>query len=216
MPEGAETENTAEGTQEDSLPSLEQEYNNIFNSLKTTYQAFVNSYLESYDSKKAATAAGYSSKSAVKQGSRLCRNKNISLLVSLRQRINSLRGKITTAWVLEELKTRYERCVGEGKEQAATANLNLIGQHLSMFGKGKDEGKGDLHLHKHKYVNYPPVPESIQAWVDQMREVGYEAALPVKEEDDETNRGGGRATKDVSNVPVVEHVTPVTSEGKDE
>ncbi|GAH21357.1 unnamed protein product, partial [marine sediment metagenome] len=33
---------------------------------------------------------------------------------------------------------RCEKCVTDGKEQAATSNLNLIGQHLGMFGKGKD------------------------------------------------------------------------------
>ena len=178
---GTETENTAEGTQEDSIETLEREYKEVFSRLKTKYQGFVTSYLQSFDGRKAAEDVGYSKKSAAKQGLRLCRNKSISLLIRLQQRINSLRGKITTAWVLEELKTRYERCVTEDKEQAATANLNLIGQYLGMFGKGKEGG--DLHLHEHKkYVNYPPVPASIQEWVDQMKEIGYEAALPIQEE----------------------------------
>jgi len=177
MDDNTETKNDVVGIDEDTIGSLEEAYNNTFNRLKTSYQVFVNEYLSTLDSKKAAVKAGYSKKSAIKQGSRLCRNRNISLCIGLQQRINSVRGKVTVSWVLTELKERYETCVKEGKQQAATANLNLIGQHLGMFGKERD--KGDLHLHAHKYVNYPPVPESIGAWVDQMREVGYDAALPI-------------------------------------
>ena len=230
MPEEEKTENTAEGTQEDSIQALEEEYKEVFNGLKTKYQGFVTSYLQSFDGRKAAEAVGYSKKSAAKQGLRLCRNKSISLLIRLQQRINSLRGKITKAWILDELKTQYEACVGDHKYQTATRILELLGQHLGMFGKGKEGG--DLHLHDHKkYVNYPPVPESIQAWVDQMKEVGYDAALPVKEEgkDEQEGRKGTNAdetriTKDVpsvakgqgrsdeANTSVLEHVTPVTSE----
>lgn len=212
-----ETQNTSEGTQEDSIETLEIEYKNIFNRLKTTYQAFVTDYLKTFDSKVSAIAAGYSSKSAVKQGSRLCRNKNISLCISLQQRINSLRGKITSAWVIKELKKRYKACVLDKREQAATANLNLIGQHLGMFGKGKEGG--DLHLHDHKkYVNYPPVPESIAAWVEQMKQVGYEAALPVeggKDGESDNGTNGATPTKEGRRRQGIDTVMPVTSEEED-
>lgn len=182
MPPG-EMDNTE--IQEDSVQILEEEYKTIFSRLKTTYQAFVTDYLKTFDSKQSAIAAGYSPKSAVKQGSRLCRNEFISQCVRLQQRINSLRSKLSTAWVMSELKARYDACVTEGKHQAATRCLELIGQHLGMFGKGEKDKSGDLHLHQH-YVDYPPVPESIQAWVEQMKEVGYEAALPEP-------TGGGEA-----------------------
>ena len=96
---------------------------------------------------------------------------------------------------MTELKARYERCVAEGKEQAATRNLELMGQQLGMFGKGEKE-RGDLHLHSHKYVNYPPVPESIQAWVEQMRKVGYEAQLPENTQQTEGHNEPGDTKED--------------------
>ncbi|GAH13177.1 unnamed protein product, partial [marine sediment metagenome] len=52
MPESQETENTSEGTQEDSIEVLEQEYDNTFKRLKTTYQAFITEYLKTFDSKQ--------------------------------------------------------------------------------------------------------------------------------------------------------------------
>lgn len=177
MVDTVETENTAEGTQEDSIEVLEQEYQDIFGRLKTAYQVFVTEYIKTLNAGKSASAAGYSKNSSYKQGVRLCRNQHISQCVTLQQRINSIKGKVTTAWILKELKTRYDACVIAGRDQSAIRCLELIGQHLGTFGKGKD--KRSLHLHNHKYVNYPPVPESIQAWVQQMREVGYTAKLPV-------------------------------------
>lgn len=187
MPPG---EMDSKETQEDSIESLEQEYKMVFNGLKTKYQGFVTSYLQSFDGRKAAEDVGYSKKSAAKQGLRLCRNEFISQCIRLQQRINSLRSKLSTAWVMTELKARYDTCVTEKKHQAATRCLELIGQHLGMFGKGEKDKGGDLHLHQH-YVDYPPVPESIQAWVEQMKEVGYEAALPVTPVTSEEKDGKG-------------------------
>ena len=67
IPEGEETENTGEGTQEYSIEILEEDYNNAFKHLKTPYQAFVTEYLKTFDGKVSAIAAGYSKKGAYKQ-----------------------------------------------------------------------------------------------------------------------------------------------------
>jgi len=165
-------------TQEDTIESLQAEYDNLFNKLRTQRQVFFLKWLETRNVKKSATEAGYSSKTAIVQGSRLLRSDTISKLVTLSTRLLALRSRISQDWIMAELKVNYEVCVKEGKHQAATRNLELMGQQLGMFGKGEKEKGGDLHLHAHKYVNYPPVPESIKAWVDQMKEIGYEAQLP--------------------------------------
>lgn len=163
------------------LEQLESEYKQRLSKLQPLQARFVEEYLIDLNASDAAKRAGYSHKTAYNQGSRLCRRHKISSLVSLATEIRSRRTQTTQDWVLLQLREQYTKADEEKARSAANRALELIGQHLGMFGKGKDEGGKHLHLHKDQYVNYPPVPESVKEWIDQMKEIGYDAGIePVK------------------------------------
>lgn len=121
---------------------------------------FVQEYLVDLNATQAAIRAGYSSKTAQEQGSRLLSNVMVQEAVKAAQDARSERTELTQDWVLDRLKEVTERCMqheavldregnatGEYTFNATGANkaIELIGKHLGMFKDkveltGKDQG----------------------------------------------------------------------------
>lgn len=111
-------------------------------------QRFVDEYLYDLNATQAAIRAGYSTKTAGQQASRLLTNVNIQGEIAAQQRDRAARAEVTKDWVLRRLVSVAERCLQheeaededgeptgqfEFQPQAATRALELVGKHLGMF-----------------------------------------------------------------------------------
>jgi phage terminase small subunit len=118
---------------------------------------FVEECLIDLNGSEAARRAGYSKKTADRQGSRLLRKPLIAACIDQARQVRSRRTGTTSDWVLQELRANYEKCIqkrpvldrqGGGTgiyryDPAATNRaLELIGKHLGMFHKGGEGGGG--------------------------------------------------------------------------
>lgn len=130
-------------------------------------EAFVREYLVDLNATQAAIRAGYSEKTAVKQGSRLLTNADIRTRIEELQRKRAEKLELDAGWVLKRLKDISDRCMtaepvmafnydtkqleetGEYKFDSTGANkaTELIGKHLGMF-IDKHEVTGNLVVFK--------------------------------------------------------------------
>lgn len=132
--------------------------------LTAKQQRFVEEYLIDLNATQAAIRSGYSEKTAQEQSSRLLSKAIISEAVNAAQSKKSDSLGITTDWILDGLKTNFERAMqavevldrkgnptGEYEYQGSVANraLELLGKHRGMFSDkveltGKDGGPVQL------------------------------------------------------------------------
>ena len=109
---------------------------------------FVEEYLIDLNATQAAIRAGYSAKTANREGSRLLSNVDIAAAISERQQAVSNKLELSAEWVLEKLVENANRAMqavavtdsegaptGEYKYEGNVANrsLELLGKHLGMF-----------------------------------------------------------------------------------
>ena len=121
------------------------------------YERFCHEYIIDHNGTKAATRAGYSEHTAAQQACRILKKPEVQeRIVELEANICESLG-LTAATVLHDLMKVAERCMQavpvmewnyELREMVATGEyqfdskganraLELLGQHLGMFGKGK-------------------------------------------------------------------------------
>ena len=125
--------------------------------LNIRQEKFVLEYLKDGNATRAATAAGYSAKTAHVQGCNLLKHPNVAeALLRARETVAEeavAAAVISVEWVLKGLKDNFERAMqhvpvmewssdkhtmvetGEYTYQGSVANkaLELVGRHLSMF-----------------------------------------------------------------------------------
>lgn len=92
---------------------------------------FVTEYLRNFNATEAATAAGYSEKTAYSQGSRLLKEPEIQAMVRerLRERIEKI--DLTAGVVLDKLKgIAFDYAAKDADRIKA---LELLGRHLQLF-----------------------------------------------------------------------------------
>ncbi len=109
---------------------------------------FVAEYLVDLNATQAAIRAGYSTRTADRQGHRLLKNAEVEAAVDAGMSARRVHTELTEAWTLERLREVVDRCMEakpildrEGKPtglfrfNAAGANraLELIGRHFGMF-----------------------------------------------------------------------------------
>ena len=121
------------------------------------YERFCYEYIIDHNGTKAATRAGYSEHTAAQQACRILKKPDVQArIVELEADVCESLG-LTAAKVLNDLMTVTQRCMqavpvlewnyelremvetGEYQFDSKGANkaLELLGQHLGMFGKGK-------------------------------------------------------------------------------
>lgn len=121
--------------------------------LSAKQEIFCREYLVDLNATQAAIRAGYSEKTAVKQGSRLLTNADISVRVKELQEERMQQLGLDAYWVLKRLKDISDRALqavpvtewdhlnkeyretGEYQFDGASANraTELIGKHIGMF-----------------------------------------------------------------------------------
>lgn len=118
------------------------------NTLTRKQALFVSEYLVDLNATQAAIRAGYSRRTADRQGHRLLKNAEIHGAVQTAMHARREHSELSEAWVLERLREVVDRCMESkpvldphGKPSgfypfnAAGANraLELIGRHFGMF-----------------------------------------------------------------------------------
>ena len=142
---------------------------------------FIQLYPKSLNATKAAEDAGYSKKSAFVQGSRLLSNAKVHEAIKALLDERSEKTKITSEYVLTNLKEVVERCMqrspvmvfdraekemvqkvdDDGRDvwefDSAGANraLELIGKHLGMF-----TDRHDITLRQPEPIEYVPAKKT--------------------------------------------------------
>lgn len=96
-------------------------------------RAFVEAYLVSLNAADAARQAGYSPKTANREGSRLLSNVDVQAAIAAAQAERSRRTEVTQDWVLGALRAEASDR-GEGSSHSARVSaLSQLGKHLGMF-----------------------------------------------------------------------------------
>lgn len=94
---------------------------------------FVEEYLVDLNATQAAIRAGYSAKTADKQGSQLLGKTRVAAEIAKRQTARSEAAQVTQEYVLQRLIIEAER-EGEGASHSARVSAaSLLGKHLGMF-----------------------------------------------------------------------------------
>jgi len=102
-------------------------------SLTPKQARFAQEYLIDLNATQAAIRAGYSPKRADQSGYQLLSNIEIQAAIEKGQAKIAEKNDISIKWVLDNLKTVADRCVGGKDSAGANRSLELIGKHLGMF-----------------------------------------------------------------------------------
>lgn len=123
---------------------------------------FVKEYLVDLNATRAATAAGYSEKTAKQQGSRLLTNVDVAAKLAEVSQKRAEKLDISAEYVLGMIKQTIERCsqgmevldregepTGEWKEDsfAVLKGCELLGKHLKLFTERVEHGGNVEHTH---------------------------------------------------------------------
>jgi hypothetical protein len=96
-------------------------------------QRFVAEYLLDLNAAAAARRAGYSERTADRQGHQNLRKPEIADAVSEAQRERAERVELTQDWVLDRLRHESQLTGKDASHSARVAALKLLGLHLGMF-----------------------------------------------------------------------------------
>ena len=133
------------------------------NNLTAKQQRFVEEYQVDLNATQAAIRVGYSKKTATQSASRLLTNVNVQkALESGREELSRKTG-MSAAWVLEELRKRYNALVDENNHSGSCKPLELIGKHFVMF--------SDKHIHTG--LNDGPIETRDLTEIERARAVGF-------------------------------------------
>lgn len=126
-------------------------------------RAFVEAYLVSLNAADAARQAGYSPKTANREGSRLLSNVDVQAAIAAAQAERSRRTEVTQDWVLGALRAEASDR-GEGSSHSARVSaLSQLGKHLGMFvERVKVEGGLQLRIVE-EIVDADPDPDGATA-----------------------------------------------------
>jgi phage terminase small subunit len=104
-------------------------------------ERYIAEYLIDLNATQAAIRAGYSEKTAHKQGSQLLGKTSIAAAISGAQAERSARTNITQDYVLESIVSAMERCKQDDTFNAAGVfkGAELLGKHLGLF-QGETKG----------------------------------------------------------------------------
>ena len=133
------------------------------NNLTGKQQRFVDEYLVDLNATQAAIRAGYSKKSANTNGPRLLVNAGIQAAIEFGREELSRKTGMSAAWVLEELRKRYNALVDENNHSGSCKPLELIGNHFVMF--------SDKHIHTG--LNDGPIETRDLTEIERARAVGF-------------------------------------------
>ena len=105
-------------------------------------EVFVREYLVDLNATAAYKRAGYTSKgkAAENNASRLMGNDRVKAAIREALRARAVRTDVTTAWVVEEMRKNYDRCVEAGELSAANKALELLGRHTGAFPNKHEHG----------------------------------------------------------------------------
>jgi len=109
-------------------------------SLTPKQQRFVDEYLVDLNATQAAIRAGYSPKTADRQGHRLLKNAEIAQSVAAGREARAERTELTADWVLTKLREEAENA---NTDSARVRALELLGKHLALF-VDKVEHSGEI------------------------------------------------------------------------
>ncbi|GAA4434696.1 hypothetical protein GCM10023188_25940 [Pontibacter saemangeumensis] len=144
-------------------------------------QRFCEEYLVDLNATQAAIRAGYSEKTANREGSRLLSKVDIHARVQELQQQRSEKLNIDTEWVLRRLVAISDKCMqaepvmkwdpeekamvetGEYQfdSQGANKATEMIGKHIGFFEKDNEQGKVPLVIPEIKvYTGAPPLASS--------------------------------------------------------
>jgi phage terminase small subunit len=96
-------------------------------------QRFVAEYLLDLNAAAAARRAGYSERTADRQGHQNLRKPEVAVAVAEAQRERAERVELTQDWVLAHLRHESQLTGKDASHSARVAALKLIGLHLGMF-----------------------------------------------------------------------------------
>ena len=106
-------------------------------SLTPKQQRFVSELLIDLDATQAAIRAGYGQQTARQAGAENLSKPDVSAAISEAQAARAERTEMTQDYVLENLRTVVETCMGriggEFNASGAIKALELLGKHLGMF-----------------------------------------------------------------------------------
>ena len=116
--------------------------------LNAKQQRFVDEYVQDMNASQAALRAGYSPKTADRQGHRLLKNAEIAAEIARKQAETAEKLQLSHEWVIQRLMDNHDRAMqlvpvldregnetGEFRYEGNVANkaLELIGKHLGTF-----------------------------------------------------------------------------------
>ena len=96
-------------------------------------QRFVEEYLVDLNATQAAIRSGYSKKTAAQTAARLLTNVKIQAVLEIGREELSRATKMSAAWVIDELRKRYDALVSADDQTGACRPLELIGKHFLTF-----------------------------------------------------------------------------------
>ncbi len=101
--------------------------------LTAKQQRFCEEYPVDLNATQAAIRAGYSERTAYSQGQRLLKHVEIQKIIELGREELSRRTGMSAAWVIDELRKRYNALVEAKDHSGACKPLELIGKHFVAF-----------------------------------------------------------------------------------
>ncbi len=101
--------------------------------LTAKQQRFVEEYQIDLNATQAAIRAGYSKKTAYSQGQRLLKHVEVQKALEIGREELSQTTQMSAAWVIDELRKRYNALVTADDQTGACKPLELIGKHFLAF-----------------------------------------------------------------------------------
>ena len=147
------------------------------NNLTGKQQRFVDEYPIDLNATKAAERAGYSKKTAYSQGHRLLKNVEIQKALEIGREELSRKTGMSAAWVIDELRKRYNALVDADNDSGACKPLELIGKHFVAF----------PNKHIHTGLNDGPIETRDLTIIERARGLGFVLTQLERNPDEKTH-----------------------------
>lgn len=93
---------------------------------------FIEEYLVDLNATQAAIRAGYSERTAYRQGADLLKKPQVAEAIAERNQARSERTQLDADWVLKQAEHLYEQCLIKDDHRTAIKALELVGKHASV------------------------------------------------------------------------------------